>query len=92
MHLRTPRNLLDFESHSTHMMERIRRHQGSLPTSIMKSMIRYTRGAKTIVYEATLVSTESHSLRKTAEAAISCRSRKRRSIQKAGALTIEEGA
>ena len=90
--LHTPRNRLDLEAQSAYMLERMSRHQGSSPTSIMESMVRYTQGAQTMIVQSILVSSELHDLRKAAEAATSCWSRKRRSIQTGGALTIEEGA
>lgn len=88
---RTPSNAKELQSQSTLIRERIQRHQNSSPTSILESVNQFTKGAEMMVHSAVLIRDQVSILRKAAEAASERKSRKRRYIQKQGALTIEEG-
>lgn len=87
----TPRNVRDMQSQSTLIRERIARHQGSSPTAILGMLDQLERGIEGMVHHAVLIQDQFSTFQKATVAATSRKTRKRRYIQKEGALTIEEG-
>ncbi|EKG09026.1 hypothetical protein MPH_13989 [Macrophomina phaseolina MS6] len=81
---KTPRSAFEFGSQSTLIRDRIQRHQGSLPSPIIDSLDRLTKGAEMMVHSMVLMRDEIASLRKANEAASKRKSRKRKYIQNKG--------
>ena len=89
---KTPSNPAELLSQSTLIKTRIQRHLDSLPTSIVDSLERLTKGAEIMGNSLVLMRDEMKTLRAANEAAKRRKSHKRKRVQKEGGLTVEEGA
>lgn len=87
----TPSNARELGAQSTLVRERIQRHQGSSPTSVIQSLDRLTRGAERMAHSMVLMRDEIFSLRRANEAATMRKLRKKKRIQKRGTLLKAEG-
>ena len=88
---RTPSNTRELEAQSTLIRDRVQRHQGSSPTSIIIAINQLKKGAKVVMLSAELMRDRIASLEKANEAATKRRQRKKKRIQKQGVLTKGAG-
>jgi DDE superfamily endonuclease/Tc5 transposase DNA-binding domain len=86
----TPQNLVQTDSQSLYVRERIVQHQNSSPTTILQGFDQFAKGAKRAIHELALLRAENTALR-TANHELSRRRRtKKRRLQEGGSLTIED--
>jgi hypothetical protein len=88
---RTPSNTRELEAQSTLIRDRVQRHQGSSPTSIIMAINQLKKGAEVMMLSAELMRDRIASLEKANEAATKRRQRKKKRIQKQGVLTKGAG-
>lgn len=87
---KTPSNVLELESQSTYLKDRIVRHQNSSPTTILQGIDQAVKGAISHVHELTLLREEITTLR-TANDLLSRRRRtKKRRVQEGGIVRVED--
>jgi hypothetical protein len=86
---RTPRNILETQSQSTYLKDRIVRHQNSSPTSLLQSIDQVAKGAESAIHELTLLREENAALRKANDLLSRRRRTKKRRLQEGGVLTVE---
>lgn len=88
---KTPSNTRELEAQTTLIRNRIQRHQNSSPSSIIKSINQLAKGAELTIHSGVLLRDQVAQLQRANEAAINRRERKKKRIQKQGALTKAEG-
>ena len=88
---RTPSNTRELEAQSTLIRNRVQRHQGSSPTSIIAAIDQLKKGAEVIMLSAELMRDRIASLERANTAASERRRRKKKRIQKRGVLTKGAG-
>ncbi|KAH7563608.1 hypothetical protein BM1_00655 [Bipolaris maydis] len=88
---RTPSNTRELEAQSTLIRDRVQRHQGSSPASIIMAINQLKKGAEVMMLSAELMRDRIASLEKANEAATKRRQRKKKRIQKQGVLTKGAG-
>ncbi|KAB2098612.1 hypothetical protein AG0111_0g13157 [Alternaria gaisen] len=88
---RTPSNTRELEAQSTLIRDRVQRHQGSSPTSIIAAINQLKKGAEIMMLSAELMRDRIASLEKANEAATKRKQRKKKRIQKQGVLTKGAG-
>ena len=86
---KTPHNVLETQSQSTYLKDRIVRHQNSSPTSLLQSIDQVAKGAVNAIHELTLLREENAALRKANDLLSRRRRTKKRRLQEGGVLTIE---
>jgi len=89
---KTPSNALELGSQSALIHDRIQRHQSSSPTLILDALGSLSKGAATMMHQATLLRDTVASLQKANEAATKRKARKKKRIQREGTLTMEAGS
>jgi hypothetical protein len=88
---KTPQNATEVEFQTTHLKNRIARHQNSSPSSINEAFNQLAKGAQIMAHSFTLLKAEVKALQQ-ANALKKRRANKRRKrIQLGGILTIKEG-
>lgn len=85
----TPHNPTDALSQTTLVKGRIALHQESSPTPIFATVAALAKGTEILAHEATLLTTENHTLRKANEALSKRRRAKKNCIRQGGALIVE---
>ena len=88
---KTPSNARKFGAQSSLLTERVRRHKSSSLALIVTMVTQLQKGAEMAIYTAVLIREQIASLKKAVEAATTRRQRKRKRIQRQGALTIRQG-
>ena len=87
----TPRNCTDLEFQAAYLRHRIQNHQNSSPTSILGSLNSLEKGAKMMVYGASIVRSEVGKLRAVNTLLSKRKQRKRRVISTGITVAISEG-
>ena len=88
---RTPSNVRELEAQSTLIRNRVQRHQGSSPASIIAAINQLKKGAEVMILSAELMRDRIASLEKANTAVSERRKRKKKRIQKRGVLTKGAG-
>lgn len=88
---RTPCNPTEALSQTTHVRNRITRHQGSSPTPLFETVDALAKGTERMAHEMTLLSAEVRTLRAANEALSKRRKAKKSRICQGGALIVEDG-
>jgi hypothetical protein len=88
---KTPQNATELEFQTTHLKNRIIRHQDSSPTSINEAFDQLVKGAQIMVHSATLLKAEVKALQKANQVKKRRERKRKRRIYQGGSLTIEEG-
>ncbi len=88
----TPKTATEVISQSTLIKDRVTKHQGSSPTSILNSVDQLTKAAVAVGHQSTLLSSEIKVLREANEALSKRRRAKRTRLQDSGPLTGEEAS
>lgn len=88
---KTPSNTRELEAQTTLIRNRIQRHQNSSPSSIIESINQLAKGAELTIHSGVLLRDQVAQLQRANEAATNRRERKKKRIQKQGALTKAEG-
>lgn len=87
---KTPRNVLELQSQSTYLKDRIVRHQNSSPTKILEGLDQAIKGATSTVHELALLREEVIGLRKANDLLSRRRCTKKRRVQEGGVLIVED--
>ena len=87
---RTPTNLRELEAQSTLIRDRVRRHKGSSPASIIEGIGQLKKGAEVMMLSAELMRDRITSLERANEATTKRRQRKKKRIQRQGTSTKGE--
>lgn len=77
---KTPSNARELASQSTCLRDKIQRHQGSSPTSILESLDQLTRGVELIMHSTVLLRDQVSTLQQANEAATKRKARKKKRI------------
>jgi hypothetical protein len=86
----TPQNATEASIQSTHVRDRIVRHQDSSPTSIIEALDQFTRGATKVMHKMVLMEARVREL-EAANAALSKRRRTKKSrIRAGGPLNVQD--
>ncbi len=88
---KTPQNATELEYQTTHLKNRIVRHQDSSPTSINEAFDRLAKGAQIMVHSATLMRAEIKALQEANQLKKRRERKRKRRIHQGGSLTVEEG-
>ncbi|KAF7567695.1 hypothetical protein PtrM4_142860 [Pyrenophora tritici-repentis] len=87
----TPSNTRELEAQSTLIRDRVQRHQGSSPASIIAAISQLQKGAEVMILSAELMRDRIASLERANIAVSERRKRKKKRIQKRGVLTKGAG-
>jgi hypothetical protein len=85
----TPQNLVQTDSQSSYLRERIVRHQDSSPTTILQGFDQFAKGAKLAIHELALLRAENTALRNANHELSRRRRTKKRRLQEGGSLTLQ---
>jgi hypothetical protein len=88
---RTPHNPLEASSQSNFIKNRISRHQGSSPTSILHAVDQFAKGTQGIMHQIVLLRSENQILRQENETLSQRRRAKKKRLREGGNLTIGQG-
>jgi hypothetical protein len=88
---KTPQNATELECQTTHLKDRIVRHQDSSPTSINEAFDQLVKGAQIMVHSAILLKAEVKALQEANQVKKRRERKRKRRIYQGGSLTIEEG-
>jgi hypothetical protein len=88
---RTPHNPIEAGSQSEFIKDRIARHQGSSPTSIINAIDSFTKGTYGIMHQLALLKSENQILRQENQTLSKRRRAKKTYLRHGGSLTIGEG-
>ena len=88
---RTPSNARELEAQSTLIRERVRQHKSSSPASIIEAINQLKKGAEVMMLSSELMRDRIAGLKRANEAALARRQRKKKRLQKRGALTKGAG-
>jgi hypothetical protein len=88
---RTPSNLRELDAQSTLIRDRVRQHKSSSPASIIEAINQLKKGAEVMMLSAELMRDRIVSLERANEAASKRKQRKRKRLQKGGALAKGAG-
>jgi hypothetical protein len=88
---KTPSNAREIGAQSSLLTERVRRQKSSSPASIVAMISQLQKGAQKVALTAVLMHEQIASLEQAVEAATTRRQRKRKRIQRQGALTKGQG-
>ena len=86
----TPNNTLQATSQSSFIKDRVTRHQGSSPTSILDAIDQFTKGTSKVMVKLALLDAEVKELRKANEILSKRRQRKKSRLQTGGSLNLQE--
>lgn len=87
---KTPRNTLEAASQSTLIKSRIASHQGISPTPTLDAVDQFTKGAKAIMHEVTLLRAENSTLRNANDCLSKRRSARKTRVQQGGSLSVDD--
>lgn len=87
---KTPNNPIEAESQTEYIKNRIVRHQGSSPSSIITSLRQLNKGVSMMVHEQTLMRHDLAELRDANNRLSRRRRTKRKQLQKGGSLTVDQ--
>jgi hypothetical protein len=87
----TPHNTTEATSQTELIKDRIARHQGSSPTSILGAMDQFAKGAQAVMHQVTLLRAEVSTLRKANESLSKRKRAKRTQLQRGGSLSVQDG-
>ena len=88
---KTPNNPTETSSQSKFIKDRIYRHQGSSPTSIIQAVEHLEKGARGIMHQIALLRSENQMLREENALLSQRRRAKKRHLREGGSLTVREG-
>ena len=88
---KTPQNAAELEFQTTHLKNRIVRHQDSSPTSIDEAFDQLVKGAQIMDHSATLLKAEVKALQAANQVKKRRERKRKRRILQGGSLTVEEG-
>ena len=88
---RTPHNPIEAGSQSEFIKDRIARHQGSSPTSIIDALNCFTKGTYGIMHQLALLKSENQILRQENQTLSKRRRAKKKHLRHGGSLTVGEG-
>lgn len=88
---KTPQNARELEFQTTHLKNRIIRHQDSSPSSINEAFDQLVKGAQLMVHSATLLKAEVKVLQEANQVKKRRERKRKRRIYQGGSLTIKEG-
>jgi hypothetical protein len=86
----TPQNVVQTDSQSLYVQERIVRHQNSSPTTLLQSIDQLAKGAKRAIHELALLRAENTALRAANNKLSRRRRTKKRRLQEGGSLTLQD--
>ena len=86
----TPSNPTQATSQSFFIKERVVRHQGSSPTSILDAIDQFSKGTSKVMHQLALLQDEVRDLRKANETLSKRRNRKKSRLQAGGSLNLQE--
>jgi hypothetical protein len=86
----TPQNVIQTDSQSSYVRERIVRHQNSSPTRILEGVDQLAKGARRAIHEIALLRAENASLREANDRLSRRRRTKKRRLQEGGSLTLQD--
>jgi hypothetical protein len=86
----TPSNPTQAISQSSFIKERVTRHQGSSPTSILDAVDQFAKGTSKVMHQLALLQAEVKDLRKANETLSKRRNRKKSRLQAGGSLNLQE--
>ncbi|RKK17113.1 hypothetical protein BFJ66_g18036, partial [Fusarium oxysporum f. sp. cepae] len=87
----TPHNPIEASSQSEFIKNRISRHQGSSPTSILHAVDQFAKGTQGIMHQMALLRSENQILRQENEILSRRRRAKKKRLRQGGSLTLAEG-
>ncbi|KAJ0126560.1 Uncharacterized protein HZ326_30333 [Fusarium oxysporum f. sp. albedinis] len=87
----TPHNPAEASSQSEFIKNRISRHQGSSPTSILHAVDQFAKGTQGIMHQMALLRSENQILRQENEILSRRRRAKKKRLREGGSLTLAEG-
>jgi hypothetical protein len=87
----TPHNPTEASSQSEFIKNRISRHQGSSPTSILHAVDQFAKGTQGIMHQMVLLRSENQILRQENEILSRRRRAKKKRLRQGGSLTLAEG-
>ncbi|KAM6514320.1 hypothetical protein FALCPG4_18908 [Fusarium falciforme] len=88
---KTPNNPTEAGSQSEFIKNRISRHQGSSPTSILHAVDQFAKGTQGIMHQIALLRSENQILRQENETLSRRRQAKKKRLLDGGSLTLAEG-
>jgi len=88
---KTPNNPIEATSQSDFIKNRISRHQGSSPTSILDAVDQFAKGARGIMHQIALFKSEVQILREENETLSRRRHVKKKRLRQGGSLTLRQG-
>ena len=88
--VRTPQTTTDAQKQTTHIKDKVVRHQDSSPTQILDAIDLFAKGTARVMHELTLLRSENHDLRRANEDLSRRRRTKRKRLQEGGSLSQEE--
>lgn len=86
----TPSNTTQATSQSSFIKDRVARHQGSSPTSILDAVDQFAKGTSKVMHQLALLQAEVKDLRKANETLSKRRNRKKSRLQAGGSLNLRE--
>lgn len=87
---KTPHNVIETQSHTKYVKEKIVRHQDSSPTTLLSSVDQFAKGATRAIHELVLLREENATLRKANDELSRRRRTKKRRIQDGGSLSLQD--
>ena len=84
----TPHNPKDAVTQSTHVRDRMARHQGSSPTGVFSAVKQLVKGTELIAHRMTLIENELQTLRQANQALAKRRRAKKTHVRAGGALSV----
>jgi hypothetical protein len=87
---RTPKTILETQSHSKYLQGRIRNHKSSSPESIIEAVKYFEKGQSILLHKIALLEAENRDLRQANEMLSRRRRAKRTRLQRRGNMTIGE--
>jgi hypothetical protein len=88
---KTPNNPIEASSQSEFSKNRISRHQGSSPTSILHAVDQFAKGGQGIMHQIALLRSENHILRQENETLSRRRRAKKKRLREGRSLTLGQG-
>jgi hypothetical protein len=87
---KTPNTVLEVQSHSKYLEERIRRHHSSSPEPLIQAIKYFKKGTNRVMHRLALVEARLKDLEQNNEIVGRRRRAKRTRLQKGGAMTVQE--
>lgn len=86
----TPQNIVQIDSQTSYVYEKIVRHQNSSPTTILQGLSQLAKGTKRAIHELALLRAENTALRSANHELSRRRRTKKRRLQEGGSLTLQD--